>query len=98
MNANGGTRLERALARILGGGTVLSATLLGAGLLLELAGAASGFAVRLTGLGLVILMATPLVRVAASVVEYLLARDWLFAALTATVLLTLLASVVVAMR
>jgi uncharacterized membrane protein len=98
MTAPDDNRLERWLARVLGWGTALSATLLAAGLLFELAGATPGFAHSLTSLGLVILMGTPLARVAASVGEYLLARDWLFAALTATVLLTLLASVVVAMR
>jgi uncharacterized membrane protein len=96
MNTTGNIRLELALAKILGWGAAVSAALLAAGLLLELAGATSGLAVRLTSLGLVILMVTPLLRVAASVGEYLLARDWLFAVLTATVLLTLLASLAVA--
>jgi hypothetical protein len=89
-------RLERWLARILGLGTAVSAALLAAGLLLQLAGAPHGPAELLVSAGLVILMATPLVRVAASVGEYVLARDWLFAGLTATVLVTLLASLAVA--
>ena len=92
------TRLERWLATILGWGTALSASLLALGLLMELAGIERGVAVGLTGAGLVILMATPLVRVAASVGEYLLARDWLFASLTGIVLATLVASLLVAFR
>jgi uncharacterized membrane protein len=89
-------RLERWLHVILGVGTAVSAVLLGAGLLLELAGFRGGFAAALTNVGLVILMATPLARVVASVAEYTLARDWLFAWLTGTVLAILLGSLVVA--
>jgi uncharacterized membrane protein len=89
-------RLERWLANVLRLGTAISTTLLAAGLVLELAGAPRGVAAALASAGLVILMATPIVRVAASVGEYVLARDWLFAGLTAAVLLTLLASVAVA--
>jgi uncharacterized membrane protein len=89
-------RLERWLARVLGWGTALSATLLAVGLLLELGGMPGGAAATVTSAGLVILMATPLVRVAASVAEYLLARDWLFATLTALVLGILLSSLGVA--
>jgi uncharacterized membrane protein len=92
------TRLERWLARILGLGTAVSASLLGVGLLLELSGAPAGLARPLTSAGLIILMATPVVRVAASVGEYVLARDWFLAAITGIVLATLLAGVVVAVR
>jgi hypothetical protein len=90
------TRLERWLARILAGGTALAAALLALGLLLELSGAWPGFAAPLERGGLVILMATPVLRVAVSVAEYLLAREWLFASLTAIVLATLVASLLVA--
>ncbi len=91
-------RLERWLAVVLGVGAALSATLLGAGLLLQLAAVQARAAEALTGAGLVILMATPVVRVAASVVEYVRDRDWVFASLTAVVLATLLASLLVAAR
>jgi|WetSurMetagenome_2_1015567.scaffolds.fasta_scaffold30814_2 uncharacterized membrane protein len=91
-------RLERWLARILGGGAALSAALLAAGLLLELVGGHRGASAALANAGLVILMATPILRVAASVGEYLLERDWLFAGLTGMVLATLLASLLVAFR
>jgi uncharacterized membrane protein len=46
--------------------------------------------------GLVILMATPALRVLVSVIECASRRDWLFAGLTATVLLVLAGSLVVA--
>ncbi len=90
-------RLERWLARILGGGSMLSAALLAAGLLLEVSGAPSALAAGFTRAGLIILLATPLLRVAASVGEYLLSRDWLFASITGAVLITLLTSLFVAM-
>jgi len=98
MNELETTRLELWLGRILGWGTALSAVLLAAGLILSLSGAPFRFASALTSGGLIILLATPLLRVAASAVEYLLARDWLFAALTTTVLVTLLGSLAVAFR
>jgi uncharacterized membrane protein len=91
-------RLERWLSRVLGWGSAISASLLALGLLLELMAVRKGPAAALDSAGLMILMATPMVRVAASVGEYLLARDWLFAALTGTVLVTLLASLMVAVR
>ena len=47
--------------------------------------------------GLVMLMATPVARVAASVIEYLMHRDWPFFALTAIVLLELCAGIVAAL-
>lgn len=92
------TRLGRWLGRILGWGAASSAILLAAGLVLELTGTPARLASGLANAGLLILLATPLVRVAASVVEYLLARDWLFAALTGAVLATLLGSVLVAIE
>jgi len=91
-------RLELLLGKILGWGAVISTALLAAGLILELAGVVPGPAVDLTRAGLIILMATPLVRVLVSVVEYALARDWLFMSLTAGVLAILLGSVAVAIR
>jgi uncharacterized membrane protein len=48
--------------------------------------------------GLVILMMTPALRVLVSVVEYTAQRDWLFAGLTATVLLILASSLLIAWR
>lgn len=98
MNTSDTNRLELALGKVLGAGTAVSATLLAVGLLLELAGVRSTVARTLDSAGLIVLMATPLLRVTASVLEYLLARDWLFATLTTMVLVTLLGSLFVAMR
>jgi uncharacterized membrane protein len=97
MNAPDTTRLERWVGRILGWGTVVSTILLAAGLLLELLRIAPGAAVALTNAGLVILMATPLARVGASVMEYVLEREWLFASLTSLVLAILLGSLAIAL-
>ena len=48
-------------------------------------------------IGLMILMATPVTRVAASVVEYAVERDWLFVALTSLVLLEIIGGVIAAL-
>jgi uncharacterized membrane protein len=83
-------RLERLLGRVLVAGLILSATVLAVGLVVELLG---GNAHRLLQLGLIVLMATPILRVGVSFVEYLRMRDWFFAATTAAVLAVLLTSV-----
>ena len=49
----------------------------------------------LVQLGLVVLLLTPVARVAASVVGFMLERDWLYVAITAIVLAVLLASLAV---
>jgi uncharacterized membrane protein len=91
-------RLERSLGRILTVGVLASTGLLAAGLLLQLLAVEPGAASGLTQAGLIVLMATPVARVVASVVEYALERDWLFAMLTTTVLMILLGSLAVSMR
>jgi uncharacterized membrane protein len=91
-------RLERSLGRILTVGVLASTGLLAAGLLLQLLAVEAGVAARLTQAGLIVLMATPVARVVASVVEYAVERDWLFAMLTTTVLIILLGSLAVSMR
>jgi uncharacterized membrane protein len=91
-------RLERSLGRVLTAGVLTSTGLLAAGLLLELLGVEPGAASALTKAGLIVLMATPVARVVASVIEYALERDWLFAMLTTTVLLILLGSLIVSMQ
>ena len=91
-------RLERWLVTVLRWGARTSTVLLASGLLLELAGIAHGPALLLTRVGLIVLMATPVARVVVSVFEYTLERDWLFTALTATVLIILIGSVIVAVR
>ena len=88
--------LESAIGRLLRVGITISSVCLAAGLLLTLAGQDGRVARALLLCGLVILLATPAARVVISIVEYVRERDWLFVALTLTVLLTLVGSVVVA--
>ena len=88
---------EMAVARLLGFGVVTSSMCLAAGLALSLAGPGGGAAARLLlGTGIVLLVATPVARVAVSAGTYFFRRDWLFAVLTLVVFLELVASVVAA--
>lgn len=88
--------LETLLGRVLGAGVRFSAVLLGAGLVLFLAGAWPAVANGLLNAGLVSLMLTPMLRVVVSVAESFRARDWTFFTLTAAVLLVLAGTVVLA--
>jgi uncharacterized membrane protein len=98
MTARSSDRLARVLAAILRWGALTSTALLAAGLLLLLAGLQPRLSARLTRIGLIVLMATPVARVVASVADYALEQDWTFLALTGTVLLILVGSLAVAMR
>ena len=89
---------ELALGRVLGIGVVASSACLAAGLVMTLASAGSAPARGLLALGLVLLMATPVARVALSALSYARRRDWAFVALTLVVFLQLLASIFVAFR
>ncbi len=91
-------RLERWLGRILGVGAVTSTSLLAAGLVLQLVHVRPDVADTLTHAGLIILIATPVARVVASVVDFVMSRDWIFTALTGLVLVILLGSLLVAIR
>jgi len=92
------TRLELIIGRILRAGALVSTGLLSAGLVLSLSASGDAVAARLTSIGLIVLIATPVARVAASVFEYARQRDWLFVLLTSTVLAILLGSLLVALR
>lgn len=83
-------RLEEILGRVLIAGVVSSAVLLGIGLVIEFAGGPSH---HLLQSGLILLMATPILRVIVSLVEYVKMRDWFFATTAGAVLLVLLTSV-----
>lgn len=97
MSTRTDSRLERLLGRVLRFGVTTSSVVLGVGLALSfVSGWAHLAGVLLTG-GLIVLMATPVARVVVSVVQYLVARDWVFVALTTTVLVELLASLVAAL-
>ncbi|MGE3959098.1 MAG: DUF1634 domain-containing protein [Vicinamibacterales bacterium] len=89
--------IEARLGLILDIGAKASTALLAAGLLWSLMSRASTGAAWLLTAGLVLLLATPVARVAASVVEYGRRRDWTFTVLTAIVLVELLAGVVAAL-
>jgi uncharacterized membrane protein len=88
--------LERAIGHALRWGTVASSVCLAVGLAMTLAGLGTNAGRLLTEAGLIILVATPCVRVIISFVEYLRERDWVFVAMTAIVLLSLAGSVVAA--
>lgn len=88
--------LEVRLGWILRGGVIASSALLIVGLLLSLAGA--GLSPAILRAGLVVLLATPIARVAASTLSYLLSKDWLFVILTSIVLLELAVAVLAAIN
>ena len=87
-------RLEQILGRLLGIGVKASSVCLAAGLLVTLAGGNQTLARTLLTVGIVVLLATPVARVAASTVGYASRRDWLFVTLTLIVFGELLASIV----
>jgi uncharacterized membrane protein len=91
-------RLENTVGRVLKLGTIVSSICLGAGLVASLLGLAPGFARPLLALGLLVLLATPALRVAVSAVAYARSRDWLFVALTVIVLAELALSVIAAVH
>jgi uncharacterized membrane protein len=90
-------RLERILGRVLGVGVSVSSICLAAGLLTTLAGGGSVVARALLHAGIVVLLATPVVRVAVSSVGYARQRDWLFVTLTLVVFLELVATILAAL-
>jgi uncharacterized membrane protein len=79
-------RLEALLGKVLVGGVIVSSVLLGLGLLLWLLGHDGTWGHRILGTGLITLMATPVVRVVVSAVEYTRRRDWFFALTSLAVL------------
>lgn len=90
------SELEQRIGRVLTIGVRTSAVFLAVGLALSFAGATAVSAWLMTA-GLLLLMATPVARVATSMIEYLRHRDWTFSILTAIVLLELCAGVVAAL-
>ena len=91
------SRMERLLGRLLIAGVLVSAVLLALGLLMWLANQESSAAMTLLDVGLVVLMATPIMRVMVSFAEYLRMRRWFFAAVTVAVLTELAVTVIVAL-
>jgi uncharacterized membrane protein len=91
-------RLEHQLGRLLLAGVSISALCLAAGLVLFSMDHASTAAARLLSVGLIVLMATPILRVLVSVVEYVRIRDWFFVLTTVVVLAELALTVFYAFR
>jgi len=90
-------QLERIIGYILRVGVTVSSLCLVAGLVLELIHVLPAVGGFLFEAGLVVLVATPIARVAAAFVTYLAERDLMFTALTAIVLVELGAAVVTAL-
>jgi hypothetical protein len=89
--------LERLLGRLMLRGVQLSAVCLAAGLALWISGAPPASATWLLTAGLIALMATPMLRVAVSVIEAIRLRDWFFVTTTAAVAMLLSISVAYAL-
>jgi uncharacterized membrane protein len=85
-------RLETILGRLLLGGVVCSASLLLVGLVIWMLDITPAASTALLNAGLVTLMATPVLRVIVSLVEYVRMRDWFFVLTTLAVLTVLLVS------
>jgi Protein of unknown function (DUF1634) len=83
------SRLEHRLGRLFWAGLASSAASLLCGLVLYLMAPQIVIGSRLLNVGLVILMATPLLRVIVSIAEYVEMREWFFVLTTLAVLLEL---------
>lgn len=90
-------RLERILGRVLGIGVAASTVLLAVGLVMTFAAGHNDVARALLSSGIVVLLATPVIRVAVSSAGYARQRDWLFVGLTLVVLTELLSSIIAAL-
>ena len=93
----GASRLEHIIGVVLRVGVAISSVCLAVGLALSFVPAAETSASWLLHAGIIVLLATPVARVMVSIVEYVNERDWMFATLTAIVLLELMASAVAAL-
>ena len=89
-------RLEEHIGTVLRVGTLASSVLFAIGLLLVLGRDTGELPRVLLTVALLVLIATPPMRVVISVIEYLRERDWMFVILTFIVLLALAGSVVAA--
>jgi uncharacterized membrane protein len=85
--------LEMTLGRLLQAGVTLSALCLAAGLVALMAAGPSRFSGFVLTLGLIVLMATPILRVVVSLVAYIRMRDWFF--VTTSVMVFVLLAVTV---
>lgn len=91
-------RLERQLGWLLLTGVAASAVCLVLGLVPLLFAAGGAWSNRLLSAGLLILMATPMLRVVVSILEYVRIREWFFVLTTAIVLTELAVGVLYALH
>jgi uncharacterized membrane protein len=91
-------RLESHVGRLFVVGVAVSAAALAIGLALFLVAPNAPATSRVLNAGLLVLMATPMLRVLLSVVEYVRMRDWFFAATTLAVMAELSVTVLSALR
>jgi uncharacterized membrane protein len=96
MNDTDMGRFETLLGRLLLAGVLSSSACLAVGLILSLIRVTPSIANALLTLGLMLLMATPILRVVVSLVEYARMRDWFFVATTLIVLIVLFVTIGVA--
>jgi uncharacterized membrane protein len=85
-----GARLDQTIEAVLSGGLLISAALLGAGLLLGLE--------PLLRWGALLLIMTPAARVVVLTIGLALQRDWVFALVSFWILAVLFSSLMVALR
>jgi uncharacterized membrane protein len=98
MNGESMGRLEVTLGRLLQGGVLSAAVCLTAGLAIWMTGGRPGVATVLLTAGLMILMATPILRVVVSLVAYARMRDWFFVSTTLFVFGVLVVTLTLALR
>jgi uncharacterized membrane protein len=91
-------RLEYHVGRLFVAGVAISTSILAIGLALFLFAPDASAGDQLLDAGLLVLMATPMLRVLLSVVEYVRMRDWFFASTTLAVLAELSVTVLSALR
>ena len=89
-------RLEHNLGRLLQGGVLTSAACLAFGLIVWMAAGPTRLSSGALTLGLIVLMATPIMRVIVSLVAYIRMRDWFFVMTTIAVFVLLTVTVVLA--
>jgi uncharacterized membrane protein len=92
------TRLEYHVGRLFTVGVATSAAILAIGLALFLATPDAPATGHLLNAGLLVLMATPMLRVLLSIVEYVRMGDWFFAGITIAVVAELSVAVLSALR
>lgn len=75
----GAESIEIILAKLLRIGSVIAAALMGAGLLLSVLGVAGALGTELVTIGLIVLVSTPVMRVAVAMAVFVRDKDYLFA-------------------